>query len=61
MMALALLAEERSPVSLTTTAGIETTGDLVAAGEDVLTVRTDSSRRRVAYIPLRALTWCELR
>ena len=61
MMALALLAEERSPVCVATTGGVETTGDLVAAGEDVLTVRTDPSRRRLAYIPLCAVAWCELR
>jgi hypothetical protein len=61
MTALALLAEERSPVCLATTTGLETAGDLLAAGEDVLTVRTDSPRRRLAYLPLRAVAWCELR
>jgi hypothetical protein len=60
-MALALLAEERNPVCVTTAAGVETTGELVAAGEDVLTLRIDASRRRVAYIPLSAVAWCELR
>ena len=61
MMALALLAEERSPVCLTAGTGFETTGDLIAAGEDVLTVRTDSSARRLAYVPVNAVAWCELR
>jgi hypothetical protein len=61
LMALALLAEQRSPVCLATTAGLETAGDLLAAGEDILTLRTDSSRRRLAYVPLQAVAWCELR
>jgi hypothetical protein len=70
MMALALLAEERSPIRLTTTTGLEIAGALLAAGEDVLTVRTDSSAisatsatsaRRSAYLPLSAVAWCELR
>jgi hypothetical protein len=61
MMALALLAEERSPVCVTAATGFETTGDLIAAGEDVLTVRTESSTRRLAYVPLRSVAWCELR
>jgi hypothetical protein len=61
MTALALLAEERSPVCLATAAGLETAGDLLAAGDDVLTVRTDSSQRRLAYVPLHAVAWCELR
>jgi hypothetical protein len=61
MMALALLAEERSPVCVTTTTGLETAGDLIAVGEDVLTVRTDSSARRLAYVPVGAVAMCELR
>jgi hypothetical protein len=61
MMAVALLAEERSPICVISTTGGETAGDLVAAGEDVLTVRTDASMRRLAYVPLGAVAICELR
>jgi hypothetical protein len=61
VMALALVAEERSPVCLVTPAGLETSGDLVAVGEDVLTVRTEPPGRRLAYVPLGAVAWCELR
>jgi hypothetical protein len=61
LMALALVAEERHPVCLVTSAGLETSGELVAAGEDVLTVRTEPPGRRLAYVPLGAVAWCELR
>jgi hypothetical protein len=61
MMALARLAEERAPICLTTTSGIETAGDLVAAGEDVLTVRTEAPNRRLAHVPFSAVAVCELR
>jgi hypothetical protein len=61
MLALALVAEERNPVCLVTPAGVETAGELVAAGEDVLTVRTEPPGRRLAYVPLGAVAWCELR
>jgi hypothetical protein len=61
MMALALLAEERAPICLTTTSGIETAGDLLAAGEDVLTIRTDVPNRRLAHVPFSAVAMCELR
>jgi hypothetical protein len=61
MAALALLAEERSPVGVFSTGGFETAGDLVAAGDDVLTVRTGTPGRRLVYVPLRALAICDLR
>jgi hypothetical protein len=61
MMALALLAEERAPICLTTTSGIDTAGDLLAAGEDVLTVRTEAPNRRLAHVPFSAVAICELR
>ena len=59
--ALALLAEDRSPVGLFSTGGLETAGDLVAAGDDVLTLRTGLPVRRLVYVPLRAVAVCELR
>jgi hypothetical protein len=58
---LSLLAEDRSSVGLVTSAGLETTGHLIAAGEDVLTVRTDPPTRRLVYVPLGAVAVCELR
>jgi hypothetical protein len=61
IMALALLAEDRHPVGLVTGAGIESTGVLVAAGEDVITLRIDPLGRRLAYVPLSAVAICELR
>jgi hypothetical protein len=61
MMALALLAEERAPICLVTTSGIETAGNLVATGEDVLTVRTEAPNRRLAHVPFSAVAVCELR
>jgi hypothetical protein len=61
MMALAVLAEEHAPIGLTTTSGIEIAGDLLAAGEDVLTVRTDAPNRRLAHVPFSAVAICELR
>jgi hypothetical protein len=61
MMALALLAEERAPVCLTTTSGIETAGNLVATGADILTIRTETPNRRLAHVPFSAVAVCELR
>ena len=61
MAALALLAEDRSPVGVFSTGGLETAGDLVAAGDDVLTLRTGTPVRRLVYVPLRAVAVCELR
>jgi hypothetical protein len=61
MMALALLAEERAPVCLITTSGTESAGNLLAAGEDVLTVRTEAPNRRLVHVPFSAVAVCELR
>ncbi len=61
MTALAMLAEEHSPVSLISTTGVETAGELVAAGDDVLTLRTPPPSRRLIYVPASALAVCELR
>jgi len=36
-------------------------GEMVAFGEDVLTLRAITSPRRVTHIPLDAITYCELR
>ena len=59
--ALALLAEDRHPVALVTGAGLESTGILVSAGQDVLTLRAAPPGRRLAYVPLSAVALCELR
>lgn len=61
MAALALLAEDRAPVGVFSTGGLETAGDLVAAGDDVLTLRTGMPGRRLVYVPLGAVAVCELR
>jgi hypothetical protein len=61
MTALAMLAEDRSPVALISSTGVETSGELVAAGEDVLTLRTAPPGRRLVYVPARAVAVCELR
>ncbi len=44
MAALALLAEDRAPVGVFSAGGLETAGELVAAGDDVLTLRTGIAR-----------------
>jgi hypothetical protein len=61
MMALALLVEQRAPVCITSPAGLQTSGELVAAGEDVLTLRIDPAARRLTYVPLATVALCELR
>jgi hypothetical protein len=60
-MAMALLGEQRSPICVVTATGLEIAGDLVAAGDDVLTLRSDVPARRLVYVPLRAAALCELR
>jgi hypothetical protein len=59
--ALALLAEDRHPVATFTGAGFPSTGVLLAAGQDVLTLRADPPGRRLVYVPLSAVALCELR
>ncbi len=61
VMALARLAEQRAPVTLIAHDGQESAGDLIGAGEDVLTVRGQPPARRVAYVPLHAVAVCDLR
>jgi hypothetical protein len=61
LSALARLAEDRCPMGLLTRAGFEVAGDLVAAGEDVLTVRTAPPARRLVSVPFGAVALCELR
>jgi hypothetical protein len=56
--ALGALADERTPVSLWAGPGENIDGDLIAAGQDVVTVR---SATRTVHIPLRAVLMCELR
>jgi hypothetical protein len=59
--ALALLAEERSPVGLVSSGGVETTGELAAVGDDVLTLRTAPPARRLVHLPVGSVAVCELR
>lgn len=74
--ALAALAEERSPVVVVLAGGHQESGQLIAAGEDVLTLRTDGAAgtsggggagvagvaaRRLVHVPVRAVLVCELR
>ena len=59
--ALSMLAEERSPVCFVTSTGDETAGELVAAGEDVLSLRSGPPERRLAYVQLTAVALCDLR
>jgi hypothetical protein len=59
--ALALLAEERSPVSLISGNGLDTTGELVAVGDDVLTLRAALPVRRLVHVPISSVAVCELR
>jgi hypothetical protein len=59
--ALSALAEERSRVALTLTDGDPVEGEMVAVGEDVLTIRTESPSRRSVYVRLAAVTCCEVR
>jgi hypothetical protein len=61
MTALALLVEQRAPIWITSPSGLQTAGELVAAGEDVLTLRSDPAARRLTYVPLAAVAMCELR
>jgi hypothetical protein len=58
--ALSTLAEDRLPVAMWT-GDSKVEGDLVAIGEDVATLRTGPPSRRVAYVPLGAVSVCELR
>jgi hypothetical protein len=58
--ALDALAAEGSPVKLHS--GTEVvTGRLLAAGEDVVTVRSDGAGRRPVHLPLDRVTYVELR
>jgi hypothetical protein len=59
-MAFALLVEQRARIRLVTRTGDETAGDLITAGEDLLTVRTEPPTRRLVYVPLGAVAICEL-
>ncbi len=61
MTGLALLAEERSPVVLVSGYGLETAGELVAVGEDVVTLRTAPPARRLVHVPTSRVAVCELR
>jgi hypothetical protein len=59
--ALSMLVDERAPVTLVTTSGEETSGRLVALGDDVVTIQADGPARGPAYVRLDALGLCELR
>jgi hypothetical protein len=59
--ALSMLVDERAPVTVVTTSGEETSGRLVALGDDVVTIQADAPARWPAYVRLGALGLCELR
>lgn len=59
--ALSMLAEERAPVTVKLAGGHQVSGDLLAVGEDVITVREPEGRRRSALVPVEAVEYCELR
>ena len=59
--ALSMLAEERAPVTVKLVGEHQVSGDLLAVGEDVITVREPEGRRRSALVPLEAVEYCELR
>ena len=57
--ALAGLADERAPVTVRSGAAT-VEGDLVAVGEDVLTISTGPARQ-MTHVPLGSVSWCRLR
>jgi hypothetical protein len=57
---LAAIADERLPVSLSTADAV-ITGELLAVGEDLATVRGAPPSRRLAHVPLEAVAICGLR
>ena len=59
--ALSALADERTRVSLTVEDGDQVDGELVAVGEDVITLRTEASSRRSVYVRLASVRSCEIR
>jgi hypothetical protein len=58
--ALARIAEERLPVAVWCGEN-RMDGELLAVGEDLATLRTLPPSRRLAHLPLAAITLCELR
>jgi hypothetical protein len=54
------LAGDRAPVALVVNGGQQFDGDLLAMGEDVLTLQTGPPARRLIYVPLAAVLLCEL-
>lgn len=56
--ALGALADEQTPVGLWVGPGDRIEGELIAAGQDVVTVR---SATRTTHVPVRAVLMCELR
>lgn len=59
--AMALLAEERHPVTLVLSGGHQVNGDLVGAGEDVLTLRETDRRARSLLVAVERVEYCVLR
>jgi hypothetical protein len=59
--ALAALADERTRVSLTLSDSEAVEGQLIAVGEDVITLRTEASSRRSVYVRLASIRSCEIR
>jgi hypothetical protein len=59
--ALSALADERARVSLTVEDGDQVEGELVAVGEDVITLRIEALSRRSVYVRLASVRSCEIR
>lgn len=58
---LEALMEDRAPLVVHPWAGPAIDGELIAVGEDMLTVRTTEPPRRPIHVPLGAVAYCELR
>lgn len=57
---LSELAAEIAPVAVGTGSS-RLDGELLAVGEDVMTLRCGGSARRVVHLPMAGVHWCELR
>ena len=59
--AMAGLAADRSPVCISLDTGSQVTGDLIACGSDLLTVRGEPPARRVVHLQTVHVEMCEIR
>lgn len=60
LSALDALADQRAPVAIRA-GGATFEGQLMAVGDDVLTIGLTGSPRRLVHVASAALVWCELR